>query len=157
MRDRKHTSHSCIAALIAATIYASPATAQGTDNPEAIDRIIGSEVKEEKASVRADPERLVAAIEKTPQAIETVRKTSDLGQVDIVFLEDAAENPPPEVAAKLEERKTEVETLRKELEGNAMLFHAIDSRQVLLRNVLAVEFEGSEKAVIYAAAKPPMQ
>lgn len=136
---------------------ATPLWAQGTDNPEAIDRIIGSQVTEEKASAKADPKKLVAAIEKTPQSIETVRKTSDLGQVDIVFLEDAAENPPPEVAAELEKRKTEIDALRKELEGNAMLFHAIDSRNVLLRDILAVEFEGTDKAVIYAAAKPPAQ
>ena len=146
-----------LALVLGACISASPLRAQGADNPEAIDRIIGSRVTEEKASATADPKKLVAAIEKTPQAIETVRKTSDLGQVDIVFLEDAAENPPPEVAAELEKRKTEIDALRKELEGNAMLFHAIDSRDILLRDILAVEFEGTNKAVIYAAAKPPGQ
>lgn len=144
-----------LALVLGASMPAAPLWAQGTDNPEAIDRIIGSHVTEEKASARADPKKLVAAIEKTPQAIEAVRKTSDLGQVDIVFLEDAAENPPPEVAAELEKRKTDIDALRRELEGNAMLFHAIDSRDVLLRDILAVEFEGTDKAVIYAAAKPP--
>ena len=34
-----------------------------------------------------------------------------------------------------------------------MLFHAIDSRQILPRDVLAVEFDGNA-VVIYAAAKP---
>ena len=36
-----------------------------------------------------------------------------------------------------------------------MLFHAIDSRQVLVRDVLAVSFESDRHVIIYAAAKRP--
>ena len=76
-----------------------------------------------------------------------VRKTSNLDKVDIVFLTDAAATeggPPPEIEAKVKEHEADIAELRKELEGNAMLYHAIDSRRVLLRDVLAVEFDGSE-------------
>jgi hypothetical protein len=48
-----------------------------------------------------------------------------------------------------------VTQLRQELEGSAMLFHAIDSRGVLIRDVLGVEFDGPKTAIIFAAAKPP--
>ena len=44
--------------------------------------------------------------------------------------------------------------LRKEIEGNAMLFHAVDSRQILPQDILAVEFDDANGIVIFAAAKP---
>ncbi len=129
--------------------------AQGLESQKAIDTIIGSDVQEEQASAEAQPERIIAAIENTLATTSEVRKTSNLEKVDIVFLPDAAENGlPPEVDAKLKEHEKEVVDLRKELEGNAMLFHAIDSRAVLMRDVVAVEFDGSKSVIIYAAAKP---
>ena len=36
-----------------------------------------------------------------------------------------------------------------------MLFHAIDSRQILPRDVLAVEFDDTNGVVIFAAAQKP--
>ena len=76
-----------------------------------------------------------------------------------MFLEDAAATeggPPPEIEAKVKEHEAEIAELRKELEGNAMLFHAIDSREVLVRDVLAIEFDDAAAGVvIYAAARKP--
>lgn len=132
--------------------------AQGLDNREAVDKIIGSDVKEEETQATVDANRVIAAIEKTSDNIGMVRKTSKLDKVDIVFLTDAAVTeggPPPEIEAKVKEYQSEVTELRQEIEGNAMLYHAIDSRQVLVRDVLAVDFDGSSSVVIYAAAKPP--
>ena len=40
------------------------------------------------------------------------------------------------------------------LEGNAMLFHAIDSRQILSQDVLAVTIDGEHSPTIYTTAKP---
>jgi hypothetical protein len=145
-----------VAALAAAGAY--PATgvlAQAVDDA-AREAIIGSEVTEEEVEAAAEPERVIAAIEKTPENIATVRKTTNLDKVDIVFLPDAAAaegGPPPEIAAKIEERKDEIAELRQELEGNAMLYHAIDSRRVLVRDVLAVEFDDTG-VMIYAATRP---
>jgi hypothetical protein len=130
--------------------------AQGLQSPDAIDKIIGSEVQEEKQEAAADTDRVIKAIETTAENISTVRKTSVLDKVDIVFLIDSAAaegGPPPAIAEKLEEHKAEIAQLRQELEGNAMLFHAINSRQILPRDVLAVEFENRD-VVIYVAAKP---
>jgi len=143
-----------VALAVAGAMY--PAFAQALDD-SARETIIGSEVGEEEVEAAADPQRVIAAIEKTGENIPTVRKTIRLDKVEIVFLPDAAPTeggPPPEIAAKVEERKDEIAELRLEIEGNAMLYHAIDSRQVLLRDVLAVEFEGAG-VLIYAAAKPP--
>ena len=134
----------------------SPAIAQALDD-SARETIIGSEVGEEQVEAAADPQRVIAAIEKTPENIPAVRKTIKLDKVEIVYLPDAAAaegGPPPAIARKVEERKDEIAELRQEIEGNAMLYHAIDSRQVLLRDVLAVEFDDTG-VLIYAAAKPP--
>ncbi len=144
------------ALLLAAMSVAPGLRAQGLDNPEAIEKIIGSEVQEEQVEAAADTERVIKAIEATGDNISTVRKTTALDKVDIVFLTDSGVTeggPPPEVEAKLEEHKDAITQLRQELEGNAMLYHAIDSRQVLLRDVLAIEFNNRD-VVIYAAAKP---
>ena len=146
------------AAFLAAWLAGGAALAQqGTENKEAVDTIIGTEVQEEEAQASADAGKVIAAIEKTQEQIALVRKTSNLDKVDIVFLSDAAATeggPPPEIETKVKEHEAEIAELRKEIEGNAMLFHAIDSRQILPRDVLAVEFDGANGVVIYAAAKP---
>lgn len=132
--------------------------AQGLENKETVDKIIGSDVKEEERQSADDAAEVIAAIEKTNDNIGMVRKTSKLDKVDIIFLTDAAATeggPPPEIEAKVKEHQSEVAELRQELEGNAMLYHAIESRQVLIRDVLAVDFNGSDSVVIYAAGKPP--
>ncbi len=147
-----------LAALVALAIAgATPAAFAQALNDSARETIIGSEVGEEQVDAAAEPQRVIAAIEKTPENIPAVRKTIKLDKVEIVYLPDAAAaegGPPPAIARKVEERKDEIAELRQEIEGNAMLYHAIDSRQVLLRDVLAVEFEGAG-VLIYAAAKPP--
>lgn len=135
-----------------------PVQAQGIDTPGAVETIIGSDVHEEEVTAEAETERVVAAIEKSTENIENVRKVTNLDRLDIVFLSDAATTeggPPEEIAAKLDEYSEEIGDLRHELEGNAMLYHAINSRNVLIRDVLAIEFDDQNRAVIYAAAKPP--
>ena len=147
-----------LVALAAAACIATPSLAQGLDSDKAIDTIIGSPVDEQEARSAAETDRLIAAIDDTTETIRKIRKTSDVDSVEIVFLVDAAAaegGPPPEIEAKLAERETEIGALRQELEGNAMLFHAVDSRQVLLRDVIAVAFEDDRSVTIYAAAKPP--
>lgn len=133
------------------------AQAQGTESKETVDAIVGSEVEEEQVEAATDAAKVIAAIDKTAEAIDTVRKVSKLDKVEIVFLTDAATSeggPPPDIAAKVKEKQKEVSELRKELEGNAMLFHAIDSRQILVDDVLAVSFDKPGAVTIYAAAKP---
>lgn len=132
------------------------ASAQGLESKESVEKIVGTPVEEETRPA-ADAGRILAAIDKTSENISAVRKVSDLDKVDIVFLPDAAATeggPPPEIDAKVKEHQADVTALREEIEGNAMLFHAIDSRQILPRDILAVEFEGKSSVVIYAAAKP---
>jgi hypothetical protein len=156
-----HSNQTWLAwAIAAAAVLAAPqgsVFAQGLDDPKAIETIIGSDVQEDETRASADADKVIAAIEKTAENISTVRKITNLDKLDIVFLPDAAVTeggPPAEIEAKLEEHADEIAELRQELEGNAMLYHAIDSRQILPRDILALEFDDSNGVVIYAAAKP---
>jgi hypothetical protein len=133
------------------------AHAQGIESKASVDAIVGSEVEEEEAKTADDADKVIAAIDNTVAAIELIRKTSKLDKVEIVFLTDAAASeggPPPAIRAKIEEKKAEIIELRGELEGNAMLFHAIDSRGILVQDVLAVVFDGGHSVTIYTASKP---
>ena len=155
--DSKWLHALAAAALMAAFAPQTALMAQGLESPDAVQKIIGTEVKEEESRAKADAGKIVAAIEKTPESVATIRKTSKLDKVDIVFLIDSAKTeggPPPEIEAKVKEHEEEIAQLRQELEGNAMLYHALDSRQVLVEDVLAVSFDKAN-VVIYAAAKPP--
>ncbi|MBX3567946.1 MAG: hypothetical protein KF914_07810 [Rhizobiaceae bacterium] len=148
------------AAIALAVLVAAPTNmlAQGLDDPASADRIVGSEIQEEQSSVATDAEKVLNAIDKTPDNIAAVRMTSALDTVDIVFLPDAAMaegGPPAPIRDRIEKRQADVDALRAEIEGNAMIYHAINARQILPRDVLAVEFPGEREIVIYAAAKPP--
>lgn len=134
------------------------ASAQTTGGKAAVDAIVGSEIQEEEARSAVDADKVIAAIDKTADAIQFVRKVSKLDKVEIVFLTDATVDEgglPPDIKAKADEKKAEIAELRKELEGNAMLFHAIDSRQILSQDVIAIAFDGETSATIYTTAKPP--
>ncbi|MBA3448241.1 MAG: hypothetical protein H0T56_11660 [Pseudaminobacter sp.] len=140
--------------LLAAAFPGAHAGAQGLNNEQAIETIIGSEVVEEEKRASANTERLIAAIENTGPVTREVQMKSSLDKVDIVYLADAAEKPPAEIDAKIKEHADEIASLRKEIEGNAMLFHAVDSRSVLMRDILAIEFDDANGATIYVTAKP---
>ena len=146
----------CMALLVAMAAGGS-ASAQGLDAEGAIDAIVGSEVREQESTASADHGKILAAIDNAAQSAEAVRKVTDVRSVDIVFLPDASVaegGPPSEIETKLKERDSEITSLRQEIEGNALLFHAIDSRQVLIRDVLGIEFGDDRRVVVYAAAKP---
>ena len=145
------------AAFLAASLPQAALNAQGLESPETVDRIVGSQINEEQAKTTAEIGKVSSAIDRTRDNISTVRKTSKLDRVDIVFLTDSARSeggPPPVIENKVRQHKDDVAELRKEIEANALLFNAIDSRRVAAQDVLAVEFDDPGKIVIYAAAKP---
>ncbi len=144
-----------LATLGCALVAGQGTAAERLENKKVLDSIIGSQVQQEQKRAEADPGRIIAAIENAAGAASEVRKTSSLEKVDIVFLLDAAEGRlPPKVDATVRQHQKEITQLRQELEGNAMLYHAIDSRSVLMRDVIAVEFDGHKSVIIYAAARP---
>jgi hypothetical protein len=140
-----------LAVAFAAILASSGLSAQGVKTPETLDKIIGSEVAQGQVDA-ADMGRVIRAIEATADNISIVRKTTTLDKVEIVFLSHTEARLPGEIAAKLRELNKEVAQLRQELEGNAMLYHAINSRQILLRDIVAIEFD--RRQVVIYAAKP---
>jgi hypothetical protein len=144
-------------AFLAVAGSAAGLKAQGLESTETVNRIIGSQVKQEEAKTTAEARNVNTAIDRTRENIGTVRKTSKLDKVDIVFLTDAARSeggPPPAIESKVRQHQDDIAELRKEIEANALLFNAIESRRVLAQDILAVEFGDPGKIVIYAAAKP---
>ncbi|RUZ29762.1 hypothetical protein EN949_02805 [Mesorhizobium sp. M7A.F.Ca.US.007.01.2.1] len=143
--------------FLAAAGPAAGLQAQGLESTETVNRIVGSQVKQEEAKANTEAGNVNTAIDRTRENIGTVRKTSKLDKVDIVFLTDAARSeggPPPEIETKVKQHQDDITELRKEIEANALLFNAIESRRVQAQDVLAVEFDNPGKIVIYAAAKP---
>ncbi|RWE64293.1 hypothetical protein [Mesorhizobium sp.] len=145
--------------VVAASLFAVAAAAAqplGSDKPAA--GIVDSDVRQEEALSRTKAGKVITAIDQTRDNIGTVRKTTKLDRVDIVFLTDAARSeggPPPAIENKVKQHQDDVAELRQEIEANALIFNAIDSRRVQAEDVLAVEFDNPGQVVIYAAAKPP--
>ena len=141
--------------VMAASQAASAAQPVGSGKPAAA--IVDSDVRQEEALSRTEAGKVITAIDRTRDNIGAVRKTTKLDTVDIVFLTDAARSeggPPPAIENKMKQHQEDVAELRQEIEANALLFNAIDSRRVQAEDVLAVEFDNPGKVVIYAAAKP---
>jgi hypothetical protein len=127
--------------------------AQGLDAEGAIDTIVGSDVKTGELKAATDEGRILAAIEKSTENAADVRKRFSIDDVEIVFLPDVGEDTA--VEAKLEEFKDGVAALREAIQGSAIFYHAIDSRSVLLTDVVAVEFNDQNGVAIFVAGDEP--
>ncbi|WP_439604970.1 hypothetical protein [Shinella sp.] len=139
-----------LALMLSAAVPMAGLHAQGLETEGAVEAIIGSDVKTEETTVEATAERIIAAIAGTADATSAVRTRFNLGEVDIVLLTNLAEPNNP-VASAIEENLEAIQALRTEIEGSAMFYHAIDSNNVILQNVIALEFDG-EDVTIFAAA-----
>lgn len=135
-----------IAAALALT--APIANAQGVEADGARDTIIGSDVQTGEVSADDDRGRILEAIGNTSETTQEVRRRFNLGDVSIVLLSDINTTDGP-IAEALEANGEAIDELRIALESSAMFFHAIDSRSVLLQNVLALEFEDDD-VIIFA-------
>jgi hypothetical protein len=143
-------------ALIATTTPQTMLLAQGLDDPQAVDTIIGSDVEVDQAGTRQAADAVIAAIENTAASIEEVRKTFTLDKVEIVLLPDI-DQPDSPVAQKIEQHSEEIDELRQTIEGNPMFYHAADSHSVLVGDIVALEFDDANGVKIYAAGKAPAE
>ena len=147
-----------VAMLVAVAAPRAAFPAQPLDSTKPGAAIVDSDIRQEETLSKTEAGKVITAIDRTRENIGTVRKTTKLDTVDIVFLTDAARSeggPPAAIENKVKQHQDDVTELRQEIEANALLFNAIDSRRVLAEDVLAVEFDNPGKIVIYAAAKPP--
>lgn len=141
-------------ALMIAVASGGPLIAQGLDAEGAIETIVGSDVKTSEEPVAADEGRIVAAIERTPENIGEVRRRFAIDRVDIVFLPDFGEEETA-VEAKAAEFESPIAELRNEIQASAIFYHAVDSRSVLLTDVIALEFGDDNGVTIFVAGREP--
>ena len=111
----------------------SPLFAQGLKSEEAIDAIVGSEVKTEEVEPETASKRI------TTQNAERVRKTFSLEELDIVLLPDL-DRKGQDIAKAIAEHEKEIAILREAIEGSALFFHAVDSRSIQVRDVVALDY-----------------
>ena len=134
--------------FLLAPLVQHPLFAQGLDREEAIDAIVGSDVKTEETTKEAQIGRVVAAVENTRENAERVRKTFNLDALEIVYLPDLGDEKGA-IEQAMAEQEAEIATLHESIEGSAMFYHAIDSRSILLRDVVAVEFGENNSVTIF--------
>lgn len=157
-QDRTIRLH--VVALVALVVAGVPQTgllAQGLDSEQAIDTIVGSDVKTEEKAVSAETDRLLAAIDNTVANASEVRRKYSLDTVEIVFLPELAEGTRPDIEAAMAENEAAIEELRQSIEGSAMFYHAVDSRDVLLRDIIALEFDDNNGVTIFVAGTAPAE
>lgn len=142
------------AALVLAAAPDTALFAQGLDSEGAIEAIIGSEVTTGEETAEADEARIIAAIENTGEAAAEVRRKFALDHVEIIFLPDLGEASTV-VEARMEEFSDRIEELRAEIQASAIFFHALDSRSVLLTDVVAVEFDDDNGVTIFVSGSEP--
>jgi hypothetical protein len=148
MQSRDRTIRVLAGLAVALAIAAPSALAQGLEAEGARDTIIGSDVKTGEVSIDDDAERIVTAIQNTGEAVQEVRRRFNVDEVAIVLLNDidAPDNP---VAEAVEVNNEAIGELRVAIESSAIFFHAIDSRRILLQNVIGMEFDDND-VIIYA-------
>jgi hypothetical protein len=127
--------------------------AQGLDAEGAIDTIVGSDVRTAEEAAADDQDRLLGAIGNTSANISEVRKKFSLDAMEIIFLPDLAEQDA--VAAKIAETEQLIVELRQAIEGSAMFYHAVNSKGVLLRDIVALEFDDDNGVTIFVSGTSP--
>ena len=141
-------------ALMLAVAPGSPLMAQGLDAEGVIDTIVGSKIETNEEAVADDEERIVAAIAQTQDNTGEVRRRFAIDRVDIVFLPDFGEKETS-VEAKMTQFEEEIAALRTEIQGSAIFYHAVDSRSVLLNDIVALEFDDDNGVTIFVAGAGP--
>ncbi|MCR4266970.1 hypothetical protein [Nitratireductor sp. ZSWI3] len=140
-------------ALAVAFALQTPLMAQGLDSEETIDAIVGSDVKTEETKANAATERLVAAINASNTNAERVRKTFSLEGLDIVFLPDLDEKSGA-IATAMADHERDIEALREAVEGSALFYHAVDSRSIMTRDIVALEYAEGGAVTIFVKGEP---
>lgn len=139
-------------ALLVAGSSSVPVMAQGLDSETAIQTIIGSDVETTEVPIKEVGDRLVAAIDNVTANTQEVRRRFNLGEVGIVTVLDDETADADAVAESIAARQLEISDLRIAIEGSAMFYHAVNSRRILLSDIIAMEFEGDD-VLIYVLNK----
>lgn len=143
-------------ALLLAGIPGQVLLAQGLDAQETIETIVGSPVETAEEAIGADEAGIIAAIENSLDNATDIRKRFTLDNVRIVFLPDLAEKDGAaqnRVRAVMEKYRSEITTLQESIQGSAIFYHAVNSRSILLNNIVAVQFTDKNDVTIFVAGR----
>ncbi|MDN2565310.1 hypothetical protein N1F89_03675 [Aquibium sp. A9E412] len=151
--SRARCTGAAVAALLAALAAAPPAAAQMAEEPPA-ETIVGSEIETKTARPAAERADLIAAVAEAEAVANSVRKAFSLDQVEIVFL-DMSGKADLDLQQALSDSEAGIEALRRAIEGNAMFYHAVDSRGLAVDDIVAVSFLDRNHVRIYATGAPP--
>ena len=143
-------------ALLLAGMPGQVLLAQGLDAQETIETIVGSPVETAEEAIGADEAGIIAAIENSLDNATDIRKRFTLDNVRIVFLPDLAEKDgaaQDRVRAVMEKYRSEITTLQESIQGSAIFYHAVNSRSILLNNIVAVQFTDKNDVTIFVAGR----
>lgn len=145
-------------AFLLALMSGTALIAQGLDTQETIDTIVGSQVETAEETTETDEAGIVAAIEQSLDNAAEIRKRFSLDNVRIIFLpdledKDAAAQTPVGIAMK--KFSSEITKLREDIQGSAIFYHAINSRSILLNDIVAVQFGDNNDVTILVAGREP--
>lgn len=144
-----------LAAMLMAAVPDLGAIAQGLESEGAIETIVGGEVNTEEKSAQAESKRVLASIGNSLEAAQKVRRAFNIDEVDIIFLPEVGEGVSG-IAEAREANAEAIEELQLAIEGSAIFYHALDSREILVRDVVALEFgEDDLTATIFVAGEAP--
>jgi hypothetical protein len=147
-----------LAALLIAANPALPLLAQDLPSADpterALDSIVDAPVAAEEKALSEEQQRIASAIANSRQNAARVRKLFNIEKLDIVFVPQLDGGGSP-LSETIEKNNEAIEELRNAIEGSALVYHAIDSRSVLLRNVVGVEFGEGGDLTVFAAGKNP--
>lgn len=143
-------------AFLLALMSGTTLIAQGLDAQETIETIVGSQVETTEEAAATDEAGIVAAIEQSLDNAAEIRKRFSLDNVRIVFLPDledkvaAAQTP---VGVAMQKYSSEITRLREDIQGSAIFYHAINSRSILLNDIIAVQFGDKNDVTILVAGR----
>lgn len=143
-------------ALLLAGMPGQALLAQGLDAQETIETIVGSPVETAEEAIGADETGIITAIENSLDNATDIRKRFALDNVRIVFLPDLAEKDGAaqnRVRAVMEKYRSEITTLQESIQGSAIFYHAVNSRSILLNNIVAVQFTDKNDVTIFVAGR----
>lgn len=155
--ERADLSHLMQGTALAAFIWAGaaiPLMAQGLDTEGAIDTIIDADVGTAEKTVVEEEDRIAAALTLSRENAAEIRKRFGVGSVEIVFMPELSDGQSA-LGERIEANREAIGKLQTAIESSAIFFHAIDSQQVLLRDVVAVEFGEGDTITIFAAGSEP--
>lgn len=141
----------CALALAAAAVPAG--RAQTLNDDATLKSIIDAEVKTAEKPLAEEQQRIADAIGKSRENAELIRKLTNVDELEIVLVPDLSRKNTP-LAARIEANRDAIAELREAIDGSAIFFHAVNSRNVLLRDIVAVEFGDRAHVTVFAAGEP---